>query len=315
MSQQDTIRVGVVPSMIGAEGVDPIVVEVPRNTSPNEIQALALSLAKQQHTAERDPARSVGLSMPTGDSLGLQLPAGAMESAAPSIVDASGQLAGLVAGMYPAGRGLKAATAIPMLVDAVMQAVTKGPSNIDIMQSAEHGAFGGGARIVGKGAELTGKVGEGKVLRAFGLEGADKTKVLADNLPRIAIREGAEMSDEGIAALRQNARKTLPSGVKTTDKGMTKLADVMDKQLLTSRTSPNRMTPWIPEAASKFAGRAPRQLKMGRRMAAPFGVDMQSEIAPNLEQLLRLLAAQHMAGGPDEPSMETSRGPVRRSQK
>ena len=81
--------------------------------------------------------------------------------------------------------------------------------------------------------------------------------------------------------------------------------------------APSRDTGWFNEFIMNAIRRPSRQMSMGQKFANPFGIDTKSELAPALEQAIKALAASYMAGGaPDEElALETSRGPVRRSQK
>ena len=70
---QDMIRVGVVPSMIGAEGDAPIVVSVPRNTSPDQFEAVALAEARKVSQPQRGTL-AVTNPMNRDQSVGFNLP-------------------------------------------------------------------------------------------------------------------------------------------------------------------------------------------------------------------------------------------------
>jgi len=303
---QDTIRVGVVPSMIGVDGTEPIVVELPRSTHPDQVSGLAIELARKQHATENDPARRIGFSV--GDKFaGVELPPGSGEAGA-DILRGIPQVAGMLAALVPQGRGLKAATAIPAIIDAVMQAVTKGPLNVDPMQSATQGAIGAGARMVGKGAEWAGDLGDSKILRSLRLNPSETTDASITMLPKLAKEEGARLTKASEGAIRRKAQQTGAGGLE-------ELADAMGKSRRGEAVAPSRDSGWLNEIVMNFLRRPHRQMAMGQALSNPFGVDMKSKIAPLLEQAIRGSAAQYMGGQPDdEPPMETSRGPRRRGQ-
>lgn len=269
-------------------------------------------------TATIDPNAEhgfLGVQGPDADQqFGISLPPLAQEDAA-AILNTFPQLAGLIAQFFGPGKaatgliGASRSFAVPAFVD-MLQSVLSG-EEIDPVGAALHGVGGATAFGAGRFVNKIGKTGEEKVLRSLGLQGAEKTDDAIETLPKIAIREGAPMTKEGAETIRRQGTKTLANKVVVKDKRYSKLAELMDRARLNDATAPNRMTLWPQEAIANYFRRAPREFRMGQYMANPIGgLGTREHIGPALEAMIRLKLAEMSV--PNEPSLHSSRGPVRR---
>lgn len=322
--QQQTIYVeglGFIPLATGQTPQDAIAAAQSKRTGQSDVEADALTQQRSEHaglSAEGgDPNDFVGPQQ-TGflgfrnpgddrsEDVGVNVPP-LPRDAAEALMRTFPQMAGLIAQFIPGG---KAASFLVPAGISLAQQKWNGEA-LDPTEAVLEGAMSFGANRVGAGVGAVGKAGRGKVTRALGLKGAEKTDAAIQELTDLAIKEGAEMTEEGADAIRAAGTRRLPSGVKVTSRAHKTLADTLDRTRLDYETAPNRITLWPQEAAANWLRAPARQLAMGRRMANPaFGVSTASHIAPSVESLIRL--ALMGAAAQEEPPMQTSRGPVRR---
>lgn len=275
---------------------------VPIESGQTPQEAIAAAESRRTRIGIESPMGSVGLNLPSAPDdpsesrMGEQLAA------------AFPQLAGIVASFTPQGRGIKAAAGVPAVLDAVIQAVMNGVGNVDPVQSAAQGAMGVAGKWTGDTVRGVGNAGENMVRRSLNLSGDLKNEVAEEVLPKLALRENARMTKEGVQRIRDKAEATGAGGLED-------LAEAMGKARLDAATAPSRITLWPNELVANFVRQAPREMAIGRTLAKPLGVGTREVIAPTAETgmraILALLASQMGAGG-EEPAMETSRGPRRR---
>lgn len=227
--------------------------------------------------------QSVGVSLPPVDP-----------TDAEHIINAIPQAAGMAAQFTPVGKGMTGAMAVPALIEAAIEMVRDGKLNpLDIAGQATLGAVGKGA---GNAVEGVGKMGVEKVLKALdlpgvGLDNMNSIKIL----PKIAIQEGAKMTEAGVNAAKSRAAAT-GSGV------LDELAQALESAYLKAKTAPARMTFWPQEALANFFRTGPRQLKMGQMMSQAQGA------GPSAEAITRALETYQQG------TTENVRGPRRRGQ-
>ena len=222
------------------------------------------------------------------------------------------QLAGILASLTPQGRTLKGAAGVPAILDAVIQAITKGVGNVDPVQSGAQAAMGLVGHGVGKGVGAVGNMGESKILRSLNLTGDMVNDASIKALPKMAIKEGARLTEASEAAIRNKAKNTASGGLE-------ELADAMGQSRRSAAVAPSRTTFWPNEMAANYLREPSRQMAMGQNMVKPLGLAGTREVlAPTAETgvraLLALLASQMGGGESEEPALETSRGPRRRGQ-
>lgn len=238
--------------------------------------------------------------------VGVSLPPMAADDAN-DIFNAAGQGAGIVAQFTPAGKTMKGAMAVPALVDMVMQLLTTG--SVDPMRVGVNAGLGAVGKGVGNAVEGIGNVGKSKILKSLHLPANEVTDSTIEMMPKLAMQEGARLTKGSEAAIRAKGERTGLEGLK-------ELADAMGASRRADAVGPSRDTGWLNEAIMNIVRRPKRQMAIGQAMANPFGVSTNNVIAPGAEAstraLMTLLASQMDAG--EEPPMETSRGPRRRSQ-
>lgn len=290
----------------------------------SDVEADALNQQRRQHALPDgttvafegpiEQLQTLSIEHPGGDdskNFGLTPPPQMAETDAEGMFDQFPQIIGLLAQLVPQLRGAKAAFAVPSALEAARQ-WWEG-EEIDPLNIAVEGAKGLTARGVGRGFEKVGEKGVDLVTRSLSLGG--KSDAAIKTLPKIAIKEGAEMTEDGANAIRATGTRRLANGVTIRDKNYHELADSMDKARRQFQTAPNRITFWPQEAMANAIRQAPRELRIGRRMAAPFGIDTAGTIAPGAQALAHLKLIQlanAMNDSGEEPSLEGSRGPVRR---
>jgi hypothetical protein len=257
-------------------------------------------------------AAGVGtLGFEAGDEqFGLSLPP-VPKGDAEQMLDAIPQLAGLLAQFSPLGKTYKGAAGVPAFVDMVMQLMQGGGdvSQIDPTQTALHAAGGVGGKAVGDVIGGVGQMGKDKILRSLNLSGDLKNEAAEEMLPRLAMRERAQMTKPGIQAIRDKAAATGAGGLED-------LADAMGKSRLDAATAKTKTTFWPNELLSNFLNQPARQMALGQSMAQPFGVNTSETLAPVGEASVRAFMAwiasqlgESQAAPPAPPG-----GPRRRSQ-
>ena len=295
---QDMIRVGVVPSMIGAEGDAPIVVSVPRNTSPDQFESVALAEARKVSQPQRGTL-AVTNPMNRDQSVGFNLPPVAGEDAT-DILKAFPQLAGLIAQFTPASRmGFTGAAGVPAAVEMLRQIFSG--EDIDLIDAGEQGLMGVAGHGVGRALSGIEKAGGDKIVKSLGLP-ADTPDAAIDMHRNLARREGARITREGEDAIRAKAQRTGLGG-------LDELADSMSAARRADEVAPSRTTFWPNEAAANFLRRPHRQMAVGQAMSKAGPLAKPSEAV--LRALMALASAMG-AEGEAEPPLETSRGPRRR---
>ena len=240
--------------------------------------------------------------------VGFDLPPVAGEDAS-AMLQAFPQIAGILAQFTPPGRSMAGAVGIPAVIDMIIQAVTKGVGEVDPMQTAVQGAFGGMGRTGGNAMRWLGDAGEEKILKALNLTGDFVNDTSIKVLPKLAIREGAQLTEPGVKKVADKAARTGLGGLE-------ELADAMGQARRRDLVAPARTTFWPNEMAANWLRKAPRQMAMGQRMVAPIpGVGSREVLAPTTEasiKALMALVAGQIGAGDEEPPLETSRGPRRR---
>lgn len=288
----------------------------------SDVEADALNQQRRAHSAPPpvqlegpidQPGMVLGIEHPGGDdskNFGLTMPPMAQEDAESMFQDFP-QIIGLLAQLVPQLRGAKAAVAIPSAIEAARQ-WWEG-EEIDPVDIGVEGMKGLTARAVGRGVEKVGEKGVDLVTRSLSLGG--KSDAAIEALPQLAIKEGAKMTKEGANAIRAAGTRRLANGVTVKNKAHLELADALDEARRKFQTAPNRITFWPQEAMANAIRQAPRELAIGRRMAAPFGVSTSGVIAPAAQTLmhLKLIQLANAMGDGEEPPLEGSRGPVRRT--
>ena len=296
---QDIIRVGVVPSMIGAEGDAPIVVSVPRNTSPDQFEAVALAEARKVSQPQRGTL-AVTNPMNRDQSVGFNLPPVEGEDAS-DMLKAFPQLAGLIAQFTPASRmGFTGAAGVPAAVEMLRQVFSG--EDIDPMDIGMQGLMGVTGHGVGRALSGIEKAGGDKIVKSLGLP-ADTPDAAIDMHRNLARREGARITREGEDAIRAKAQRTGLGG-------LDELADSMSAARRADEVAPSRTTFWPNEAAANFLRRPHRQMAVGQAMSKAGPLAKPSEAV--LRALMALASAMGADEGEAEPPLETSRGPRRR---
>ena len=216
-----------------------------------------------------NPDQSVGVSLPPmpGD-------------AASDALDAIPQMAGLAAQFTPIGRGLKGATAIPAIAEAVMQMIRG--EGFDPVAIGAQGSGGAISRGVGAGVEKIGQGGKSMILRSLGLQGPLKNEVAEEMLPNLVLRENAKMTKPGVQAIRDKAKATGAGGLE-------ELGEAMGAARLNAATDSSRITGWPHEMVANFIRRPPRVMAIGKALTEPFGVNTSETLAPAVEAIMRLL--------------------------
>lgn len=286
---------------------------IPIQSGQTVQQAIALAQPTQSG-AEWDtgPARegtSLSIKGPMdGQSVGFGLPPVPKEGAE-QILDAFPQIAGLIAQFTPLGKGYKGAAGVPAVIDAIMQALESGGdlTKINPLEIGMHAAGG----VVGKGAGDViggvGRMGEEKILRSLNLSGKLKNESAEEMLPKLAMREKAQITKPGVQAIRDKAAAT-GSG------GLEELGEAMGKSRLDAATAKTKTTFWPNELLSNFLNQPARQMAAGQAMAQPFGVNTAETLAPGGEAGVRALLAYiaSQLGGGAQPPVEAPSGPQRR---
>ena len=252
----------------------------------------------------------IGLQNPLSEDqfVGLDLGSkAAAGSVGADMLRAAPQVAGMIGQFTPAGKTYKGAMAVPALVDMVMQMIEQGtlnPLDVDPVRAGAQGLAGGFGKSVGGAIGKALPAGKSLIRRSLDVPEEMQNRAAEEMLPNLVIKEGAKLTREGVDAIANKATQTGAGGLQD-------LAEVMERARLRGEFAPPRMTLWPQEAAANIARKPARTMAMGKTLA---GV---GRMAPGAElstrALMALLASQADAGA--EPPMETSRGPVRRSQK
>ena len=261
-------------------------------------------------TGEGLDAAKVGFQNPlvddqfVGVDLGSKAMAGKVGSEAARALP---QIAGMAAQFTPVGKTYKGAMVVPALVDMVMQLIQTG--TVDPTQVGVNAGMGAFAKGVGNTVAGVGKIGDAKILKSLSIPANEATDAGIEMFPKLAKREGARLTKESEAAIRAKGQATGAGGLE-------ELADYMGKSRRADAVGPSRDSAWLNEALMNIVRNPRRQMRVGQALANPFGVDTGKVVAPTAEAstraLMALLASQGGAG--EEPPMETSRGPRRRSQ-
>lgn len=338
---QATIRVGILPSMIGQEGTTPIVVEIPRDTPQEQIQEVAIQALSERALGQSQQAQddqTVKLGIGSGDNFsGIELPREGVEGANADILKAMPQIAGLIAQFTPVGKGMRASIGVPGVAELIRQ-VLEG-EGLDLGKAGIQGAMGGAARTFGAGIEKVGRAGKGVVRRALNLPGVGEDGAAAaydrlERLPAAAVRERASMTQSGAQRIRDKAGATpapdanlhpavrnyrngndvvTPPGT-TEEQTLRELADVLDKGTVDAAREGNLPGGGPFTILQRFINR-PKQMAVGRAMANPFGVDTEQTIAPASEASLKTLMAYLstlLGGGDAEAPVASPGGPKRK---
>jgi len=224
----------------------------------------------------------LGFTGPGGQFAGLSMDAGALGDVNAKVYEALPQIAGLIAQFIPALRGAKASFMIPAVVDAIEQKLQG--EDFDLESALGHGALGLGAHGVGAGVGAVGNMGKSLVTKALDLPGAGFANRTAEELlPKLAIREGAEMTIPGVDKVAGKAAATGSGGLQD-------LADALEHARMKSSLGPLGGGGGI-MAAVRDIFSPPRQLAAGQAMAEPFGVSTAETIAPTAEAGVRALMA------------------------
>ena len=265
-------------------------------------------------TGEGLDAAKIGIQNPlvedqfVGFDLGSKAAAGKVGSEA---MRASGQIAGMLAQFLPQGKALgasyKGAMTVPTLVDLVMQMIEKetlNPLEVDPVRSGVNAAAGGFSKAVGNTIARAKPAGESFIRKSLAVPDDMQNRAAETMLPKLVLQENAKMTREGVDAIADKAARTSAGG-------MQDLAEVMERARLKGEFEPLRLTLWPQEAGTNLARRPPRTMGLGKKLARVGQAAPAAELSTRA--LMALLASQGGAG--DEPPMETSRGPRRRSQR
>lgn len=318
MAQQDqsVLRVGIVPAMIGQEGTDPIVVEIPRNTPPDQIRELALAQARASVPA----TRRLGMTGGGNQFAGVELPSDAFGDTLAQVLRASPEMAGLLTQIIPQLRGLKGigavATdmAIPAATELGRQFLSGEP--LSGTEAATHGALGVGAGVIGSGLKAAASGGHNLIRKSLNLKGGPFAydEVAESEIPRRLLKERAEMTIPGVAKLEEKVDAT-------GDPWLAQATQALKKARYDTDNAPVGGSGGILAALRDFLDPR-RQMALGQKLAEPFGVKGEyfAEGAEGLTRLLTALAASlrpersgSLSGEPMDPNRPGA-GPRRRSQ-
>ncbi len=251
------------------------------------------------------PRTKLGISGPNGQFAGIDLPAEGVSEANADILKALPQIAGLMAQFTPVGRaGMKGAAFVPMAVDAIQQLIHG--DGFDPMRSAQEGLEGMVGHGTGKMISGIGKAGTGVVRRSLGISGDYANRTAEELLPKLAIKEGASMTKEGVDRIAAKADQT---GLGLMDD----LAHVLENARMNDSLGKNFQGGGVMSAIMHLIS-PPKQLKIGQAMAAPFGADTEKTLAPAGEAGLRSLMAylESLVGGSTPEPPTEAPGPQRR---
>lgn len=244
------------------------------------------------------PPGSLGISGGPGQSVGVSLPPMAGEDAS-QMFDALPQIAGLIGQLVPQLRGAKASFMIPAVTDAIMQKL--GGQDVDLEAAFGEGALGLGAHGVGRGIGAVGDLGTTLVKKSLNLAGGPfANRVGEEMLPRLAIREGAEMTREGVDRIAAKANATGHGGLGD-------LAEALERARLGDSLSPVGGGGGIVSAIRDLFS-PPRQLAAGQALAEPFGASTSTQIAPAAEAAVRAFMAWLSSAVPNQ--QPTQRRPL-----
>lgn len=245
----------------------------------------------------QQPFARLGLNGPGGEFAGVTLPPVSGDNAE-QILDAVPQLGGMLAQVIPQLRSAKASFMIPAVVEAIVEKLHG--EDFDVDRIVGQGALGVGAHGVGAG--LTGVAGLGKnlVKKSLNLNGTQwANRAGEEMLPKLALREGAEMTKEGVDRIASKANATGSGGLQD-------LAEALERARLGDSLAP------VGGGGGVFAlvrdmFSPPLQLATGKALAQPGGVSTANTIAPSAEAATRAFFAWLSSQLPGNQQLEQTR--------
>lgn len=239
--------------------------------------------------AERQsqPNGSLGVSNPMNpnQSVGFNLPP-VPEDAAADILKAFPQVAGFLAQLLPAGKGIgmAASVGIPAMTEVVRQMLSG--EETDLSQAATQGAAGGFARVGGNALRLAGKGGKSLIKRSLNLGNTPfaYNEVAETVIPKLALSERASMTTKGVETARRRAAQTGAGGLED-------LAEVLAKGRYDAENAPALSGGGLMTLITRFLDN-PKQLAIGKQMASPLGLmNTDTTGAQGIEGIIRSLMA------------------------
>lgn len=298
--QPQTIRVGVLPAMLGMEGDTPIVVEIPANTPPEQIRTVALA----QVAANQPKEVSLGqnqLGFQAGPKqLAVTLPPVSGDVAS-AIGNAVPQMVGLAASFHPAARSAKMAFGIPAATEMTRQVVSG--EGLDPVSAAGQGSLGFMAHGLGQVGSALARGGMNTVRRALNLGNSPfaYNEAAEQMLPKLAVREGSSMTKAGVETARRRAAETGAGGLED-------LAEVLEKGRYDAANASSLSGGGLMTMITRFLDN-PRQLKIGQALTKAGDVDPTAHQGGDI--IARILAL--LAAGARDPVVEEPQ-PTRRRQ-
>lgn len=247
--------------------------------------AIVEAQSKQQHG-------QLGLSNPLNQEqrVGVDLPP-LSETDATAMLKAIPQAGGFIAQtMIPAGKaGYAASVGVPMGIEMLRQLASGEDANVG--EAALQGVMGGTARVGGNLLRAAGRGGMNTVRKALNIRAPFQNRVAEQVLPELAVAEKAKMTIPGVDDLASRSVTIDPStGIKTTDKAMKALSEVLERARMDNSLSPNKRSGGVFSMIRDMID-PPKELAIGSAAAQPFGVNTEKAIAPSVETAIRALMA------------------------